>query len=64
MDIIAHYLNFYYSIFLSVALLPANPPWRDGRHSHIKLFMTLASALFCLMKDKYGCDNTEEPGKD
>lgn len=43
-------LKLYYSIFLSVALLPANPPWRDGRHSHIKLFMTLASALFCHMK--------------
>lgn len=49
-------LKLYYSIFLSVALLPANPPWRDGRHSHIKLFMTLASALFCRMKDKYNCD--------
>lgn len=57
-------LKLYYSIFLSVALLPASPPWRDGRHSHLKLFMTLASALFCLMKDKYNCDNTEEPGKD
>lgn len=51
-------LKLYYSIFLSVALLPASPPWRDGRHSRIKLFMTLASALFCRMKEKYNCDST------
>lgn len=42
-------LKLYYSIFLSVALCCANPPWWDGRQNHIKLFMTLASILFCLM---------------